>query len=101
MSGAPLAAYPWIVKPVPGIPLDASSARADAPAVARRAWHGLVQVLIGPDPPPVWQWRSPRQRRVAYTALGVATLALCAANLVGEFAEPGQRGVASRTGCLT
>ena len=90
MSGAPLAAYPWIVKPVPGIPLDASSARADAPAVARRAWHALVRVLIGPDPPPVWQWRSPRERRVACAALGAATLALCTANLVGAFAEPGQ-----------
>ena len=90
MSRAALAAYPLIVKPMPGIPLDASSARADAPAVARRAWHGLVQVLIGPDPPSVWRWRSPRQRRVAYTTLGVATLALCAANLVGAFAEPAQ-----------
>jgi glucose-6-phosphate-specific signal transduction histidine kinase len=89
MSGAVLAAYPWIVKRMPGIPLAASGAPAAARAAAGRARHGLVQVLIGPDPPPVWRWRSPRQRRVAYTALGVATLALCAANLAG-IATPGQ-----------
>jgi signal transduction histidine kinase len=51
--------------------------------VAGRAWHGLIRVLIGSDPPPVRRWRSPQERRVAYTALGVATLALCIANLVG------------------
>jgi len=50
---------------------------------AKRAWHGLIQVLAGPDPPPVWRWRSPRERRVAYAVLWVATLALCAANLAG------------------
>jgi hypothetical protein len=75
---------------MPGIPPAASSARAAARAVARRAWRGLVRVLIGPDPPPVWRWHSPQQRRVAYAALGVATLALCAANLIGGTAEPGQ-----------
>ena len=63
---------------MPGIPRAASSARADARTAATRAWHGLIQVLIGPDPPPVWRWRSPQERRVAYAALGVATLALCA-----------------------
>ena len=90
MSGAALAAYPWIVKRRPGIPLAARSARAAAPAVARRAWHGLVQVLIGPDPPSVWRWRSPQQRRTAYAALGVATLALCVVNLVPGVSQPGQ-----------
>jgi hypothetical protein len=90
MSGAALAAYPWIVKRMPGIPLTASSARAAAAPAARRAWHGLVQVLIGPDPPSVWRWRSPQERRVAYAALGVATLALCAANLVAGVATLGQ-----------
>jgi signal transduction histidine kinase len=90
MSPAGLAAYPWIVKRMPGIPLAASSARAAAPAVARRAWHGLVQVLIGPDPPSVWRWRSPQERRTAYAALGVATLALCVVNLVPGVAGPGQ-----------
>jgi signal transduction histidine kinase len=90
MSRRPQPAYPEIVKPMPGIPLVASSARAGAPAVARRAWHGLAQVLIGPDPPSGWRWRSPQERRTAYAALGVATLALCVANLVGGIATPGQ-----------
>ena len=83
MSGAVLATYPWIVKRMPGILLAASSAPAAARAAARRAWHGLVSVLIGADPPPVWQWSSSQQRQVAYSALGVATVALCAANLAG------------------
>ncbi len=74
----------------PGIPRAARSARAAAPAAAGRAWRGLIQVLIGPDPPPVWRWRSPQQRQVAYAALGVATLALCVINLVPGVAEPGQ-----------
>jgi signal transduction histidine kinase len=75
---------------MPGIPLTASNARAAAPAVARRAWHGLVQVLIGPDPPSAWRWQSPRERRVAYAALGVATLGLCVVNLVPGVATLGQ-----------
>jgi signal transduction histidine kinase len=82
MSGAALAAYPWIVKRMPGIPPTAS-ARAAPRNAAKQAWHGLVQVLTGPDPPSVWRWHSPQERRVAYAALGVATLALCAANLAG------------------
>jgi signal transduction histidine kinase len=90
MSGAASAAYPWIVKRMPRIPLADSSARAAAPAVARRVWHGLIRVLIGPDPSPVWRWRSPQGRRTAYAALGVATLALCVVNLVPGVAEPGQ-----------
>jgi signal transduction histidine kinase len=51
--------------------------------VAGRAWHGLIRVLIGPEPPSVRRWRSPQERRAAYAALGVATLALCVANLAG------------------
>src|SRR5262245_37033435 len=74
---------------MPGIPLAASSARTTAPAAARRAWHGLVQVLVGPDRPPTWRWRSPQHRRAAYAALGVITFALCAADLAG-IATPGQ-----------
>ena len=65
-----------------GVPLTAST-RGAARAAAGRAWHGLVQVLTGPDPPPVWRWRSPEERRAAYVALGVTTLALCAVNLAG------------------
>jgi signal transduction histidine kinase len=83
MSGAALAAYPWTVKRMPGIPPALSSARAAAPSVAKRAWQGLVQVLVGHDPPSVWRWHSPQQRQAAYTALAVATLALCVANLAG------------------
>jgi signal transduction histidine kinase len=67
---------------MPGVPLTASTGGA-ARAAAGRAWHGLVQVLTGPDPPLVWRWHSPQERRAAYAALGVATLALCAVNLAG------------------
>jgi signal transduction histidine kinase len=58
--------------------------------MAKRTWHGLVQVLIGSDPPSVWRWRSPQERRIAHAVLGVATLALCVANLVPGVATPGQ-----------
>jgi signal transduction histidine kinase len=71
------------MKWMPGIPRAASSVRAETPAVAKRTWRGLVLVLTGPDPPSVWRWHSPQERRVAYTALAVATLALCVANLAG------------------
>jgi signal transduction histidine kinase len=67
---------------MPGVPLTAST-RGAARAAAGRAWRGLVQVLTGPDPPPVWRWRSSQQRQAAYAALGVATLALCAVDLGG------------------
>jgi signal transduction histidine kinase len=83
MSRTALAAYPWIVNRRPGSPLPARSARAAGHAVAGRAWHGLIRVLIGPEPPSVRRWRSPQERRAAYAALGVATLALCVANLAG------------------
>jgi signal transduction histidine kinase len=75
---------------MPAIRPAASSARTVAPAVARRTWRGLVQVLTGPEPPSVWRWDSPQERRLGYAALGVVTLALCAANLVGSFARVGQ-----------
>jgi signal transduction histidine kinase len=83
MSRAGLAAYAGIVKRMPGIPLAADGTRHAARAATGRAWHGLIQVLTGPEPPPVWRWHSPRERQVAYAALGVATLALCIANLGG------------------
>jgi signal transduction histidine kinase len=67
---------------MPGVP-PAASTRGAARAAAGWAWRGLVQVLTGPDPPPVWRWRSPQERRAAYAALGVATLALCIVNLGG------------------
>jgi signal transduction histidine kinase len=90
MSGAALAAYPGIVKRMPGIPLAARGARAAARPLANRSWRGLVQVLTGHDPPSAWRWQSPRERRVAYAALGVVTFALCLANFVGAFSELGQ-----------
>jgi signal transduction histidine kinase len=68
---------------MPGIPLASGGAPGAARAAARRAWRGLIQVLTGPDPPPVWRWRSPQERRAAYAGLAVATLALCAVNLAG------------------
>ena len=90
MSRRGPAAYPWIVKRMPGVPLVPSSARRTAHTTAKRAWHGLIQVLIGPDPPSVWRWNSPQERRYGYAALGVVTLALCVANLVHSFAGPWQ-----------
>ena len=90
MSEATPAAYPWIVTRMPGMPPAATSAAAAADAVAKRAWHGLVQVLIGPDPPSVWRWSSPRERLLGHVALAAVTLAACAANLVGSFASVGQ-----------
>ena len=75
---------------MPGVPLAPSSARGTPHTTAKRAWHGLIQVLIGPDPPSVWRWDTPRERRFGYAALLVVTLALCAANLVGSFAALGQ-----------
>jgi signal transduction histidine kinase len=90
MSGRPQAAYAEIVKPMPGAPPEAARPRR----VARRAWRGLVEVLIGPTPPAGWRPRSLPQRRVAYAALEAATLALCAANLIGGITTPWQLVVA-------
>jgi hypothetical protein len=47
------------------------------PVVAQEAWHGLIQVLTGPAPAPLWTWRSGPGRRAGYSALAAATLALC------------------------
>src|SRR5215468_1845345 len=90
MSRRAAAIYPWTVKRMPGIPLAPSSARGTAHTTVQRAWHGLIQVLIGPDPPSVWRWETPRERQFGYAALGVVTLALCVANLVNSFAGLGQ-----------
>jgi hypothetical protein len=51
------------------------------PGIARAAWHGLIQVLIGPAPAPVWSWRSGSGRRAGYAALAAVTLALCVASV--------------------
>lgn len=70
---------------MPGAAPEASSTRR-----VGRAWRGLVEVLIGHGPPAVWRLRSLQERRAAHAALGVATLALCVANLVGGIATLGQ-----------
>ena len=75
---------------MPRIALAAGGFRGAANAAARRSWHGLTQVLVGRDLAPAWRWHSPRERRAAYAALWMATLALCVANVVGGFASPGQ-----------
>jgi len=90
MSTRGPATYPWIVKRMPGMPLAPSGARGTPRPTVTRAWLGLIRVLIGPEPPPVWRWSSPQERRFGYAALWVVTLALCAANLVGSFAGLGQ-----------
>jgi len=75
---------------MPGIPLAPGGARGTARTAVRRAWHGLIHVLIGPEPPPVWRWRSSEERHVAYVMLGAVTLVLCVVNLNGSFARLGQ-----------
>ncbi|MBV9380538.1 MAG: sensor histidine kinase [Streptosporangiaceae bacterium] len=82
MSGRPLAAYPEIVKRMPGTAPAASGTRR----VARRARRGLIRVLAGPDTAPSW-WRPPWRRR-AYLALGATTLALGALNLASMHGQP-------------
>jgi signal transduction histidine kinase len=46
------------------------------PGIASAAWHGLTEVLTGPDPALAWSWRSRQERRAAYAALAAATFAL-------------------------
>ncbi len=70
--------------------LAPGGARGRAHAAVRLAWLGLIRVLTGPEPPPVWRWRSSEERRVAYVMLGAVTLVLCVANLNGAFAMHGQ-----------
>jgi len=90
MSRRSSPAYSWIVKRTPGIPLAPSGARWTAHTAVKRAWHGLIRALTGPEPPPVWRWQSSQERQAGYAALGVVTLVLCVANMVGAFAHPGQ-----------
>jgi signal transduction histidine kinase len=63
-----------------GIAPATGGAGGVAHAPVRRAWRGLIQVLIGPAPALAWRWRSRQERWAAYAALGVATLALCILN---------------------
>jgi hypothetical protein len=86
MTGAALAAYRGIVKGMPGT----ATATGGADGVARQLWHGLGQVLAGPDPAPVGRPRSPQQIRAANASLGVATLALCMVSVASMNARPGR-----------
>jgi hypothetical protein len=56
-------------------------ARRRAEAATRTARAGIVQVLTTPDPPPVW--RGPWRRRLAYAAVGTATVLLGLTALTG------------------
>jgi signal transduction histidine kinase len=56
--------------------------------VAGRAWPGLIQVLVGPDPAPRWSWRSPWPRRAAYAVLAMAAVALGVVNLASLRTRP-------------
>jgi signal transduction histidine kinase len=58
----------------------AGRATRRARPVASGAGRGLVQVLVGADPPPLW--RSPWSRRAVHLGLGAATVLLCAASLI-------------------
>jgi signal transduction histidine kinase len=86
------AAYPETVNPM----LRRARLRAAARAAADRAWHGLIQVLIGAEPVPVsdgarrGHWHL--QRRRAYAALALATLALCAINVASVHGVAGAHG---------
>src|SRR5215469_1494917 len=74
-----MAAYPEIVnRPSAAASLTLSS--KTALAAVRRGWHGLAQVLAGPEPAPAFPWPPERARRAAYSALAFATLALCLIN---------------------
>ncbi len=58
----------------------AAGSTAAASALARRWGAALVQVLARPAPALAWRWRSSQERRAAYAALGLATVALCVLN---------------------
>jgi signal transduction histidine kinase len=62
-----------------------------ARAVARAAWRGLIQVLVGPDPSV--RWRSPGQRWAVGIALAAVTLLLYAASLASPSVKQAGRQV--------
>ena len=87
--------YAEVVDVMPGAAPAAPAARGGRRAVraARWAWHGLAPVLGGGEPPPAWRWRSAAERRAAYAALGLATLALCVINMSTMRGVPGLHGL--------
>ena len=70
------AAYRGIVRSIPGPALVAGHAAGMARVLARGAWHGLGQVLAGPDLGPVGRSRSLWRTWEARAGLAGATLAL-------------------------
>jgi signal transduction histidine kinase len=74
------------VKRTPGQAPAASGAGLVARRASRGAWRGLIQVLAGPDAPPVW-WHPPWRRR-AYLALSLTTLVLFVLNLASIHTRP-------------
>ena len=77
----PEATYSEIVTLTPREAPAANRARGIARTAARRAGRGLIEATAGPDPAPAWARRSPQERRAAYAALTLATLALCLINV--------------------
>ncbi len=57
--------------------------------------RGVAEAAIGPDPAPAWTWRSPQERRAAYAALVLASLALCLINVSTVRGVPGLQAVAA------
>jgi signal transduction histidine kinase len=68
-----------------------------ARTAARRAARGLIETIAGRDPAPAWTWRSPQERRAAYTALALAVLALCIINVATVRGTASMHGLLSRT----
>jgi signal transduction histidine kinase len=77
----------------PGQAPATGRARRITHATARRAGPGLIQALAGRGPGPTWPWRSPQERRTAYAAFALATLALCFVNATSLRGVPGLHGV--------
>jgi len=71
---------------MPGQAPAASAAGLVARRARREARRGLIQVLAGPDAPPVW-WHRPWRRR-AYLALSLTTLVLFVLNLASIHTRP-------------
>jgi signal transduction histidine kinase len=71
---------------MPGQAPAASAAGLVARRAWREAWRGLIQVLAGPDAPPVW-WHPPWRRR-AYLALSLTTLMLFVLSLASIHTRP-------------
>ncbi len=82
--------------PTPASAPAASGARLAARTAVRRARAGLIQVLAGRDPAPAWRWRSWQERRAAYAAIGLATLALCIVNVGTMHGASGMHGILPR-----